>query len=181
MTIQEFLLRMLIFVQPSIPSVLAVLLITMMVAAVLFVRAGGLWTDQKGFRWLGIFYELGVRDRLCLACSWLRLTFLLVLLVRFKTLDALSFFLFFVPALLCVLMTRKVKKIPGKLLWLAAEAVALLSSNLVCGFYHDMQGGIGFVSIYVLMALFTSLLGVYLFLMDLSDISEGRSAAIHEQ
>lgn len=180
MTIQEFLLRMLIFVQPSIPAVLAVLLVTMVVAAVLLVRVRGLWADQKRFRWLGIFYELGARDRLCLACSWLRLMFLLVLLVRFKKLDALSFLLFFVPALVCMLTTKKVKKIPSKLLWLAAETVALLSSNLVCGFYHDMQGGIGFVSIYVLMALFTSLLGIYLFLMDLSDISEGRSAGIHE-
>lgn len=180
MTIQEFLLRMLIFVQPSIPAVLAVLLVTMVVAAVLLVRVRGLWADQKRFRWLGIFYELGTRDRLCLACSWLRLMFLLVLLVQFKKLDALSFLLFLVPALVCVLTTGKGKKIPSKLLWLAAEMVALLSSNLVCGFYHDMQGGIGFVSIYVLMALFTSLFGIYLFLMDLSDISEGRSAGIHE-
>lgn len=180
MTMQEFILRMLAAVQPVLPAVLAVLLITMVVAAVLLVQAKGLWVDQKRFRWLGIFYELSAGDRVCLACSWLRLMILLALLARFQKLDVISCILFLVPALLCALTTKELKKIPGKLLWLAAEIVALVSSNLVCGFYHDVQSSVGFIAIYVFMALFTALLGIYLFLMDLSDISEGRRAHIHE-
>lgn len=180
MTVREFLLRMLVAVQPVLPSVLAVLLITIAAAAVLLVQAKNLWINQKQFRWLGIFYELSAGDRVCLACSWLRLMLLLALLVQFRKLDVIGCVLFLVPALLCVLTTKKLKKIPSKLLWLAAEIVALLSSNLVCGFYHDVQAYAGYIAIYVFMALFTALLGIYLFLMDLSDISEGRSAHIHE-
>lgn len=180
MTMQEFFLRALISVQPYLPSVLAVLLITIAVAAVLLVRVKDLWADQKQFRWLGIFYELRAGDRVCLTCSWLRLMLLLALLVQFRKLDVTGCILFLAPALLCVLTTKELKKIPGKLLWLAAEIIALVSSNLVCGFYHDVQSKVGFIVIYVFMALFTSLLGIYLFLMDLSDISEGRRAHIHE-
>lgn len=171
---------MLISVQPVLPSALAVLLITTVAAAVLLVQARDLWTHQKRFRWLGIFYELSAGDRVCLACAWLRLLLLLALLVQFRKLDVVRCILFFVPSLLCVLMTKNAKKIPGKLLWLAAEAIALVSSNLVCGFYRDVQSNVWFIVIYVFMALFTSLLGIYLFLMDLSDISEGRRAHIHE-
>lgn len=180
MTMHEFLLRMLVAIQPALPSVLAVLLITMAVAAVLLVQAKGFWVDQKRFRWLGVFYELEAEDRVCLACSWLRLLLLLTFLVQFQKLDAIRCILFLVPSLLCVLMTKTLKKIPGKFLWFVLEIVALVTTNLVCGFYHDVQSSAGFLVVYVLMALFTALLGIYLFLMDLSDISEGRRAHIHE-
>lgn len=180
MTTQEFLLRMLVTIQPVLPAVLAVLLITMAAAAMLLIQANGLWVNQKRFRWLGVFYELSAGDRVCLTCSWLKLLMLLTLLARFQKLDMVSCILFFVPALLSALTVRDLKKIPGKLLWLVAEVVAMLSANLVCGFYHDIQSSVGFIAIYVFMALFTALLGIYLFLMDLSDISEGRRAHIHD-
>jgi len=171
---------MLVAVQPVLPVVLGILLVTMVTAAVLLIQVRGLWVNQKRFRWLGIFYELGAGDRVCLACAWLRLMTLLALLVQFQKLNVISCILFLVPALLGTVTMRELKKIPGKVLWLGAQVVALLSANLVCGFYHDVQSSVGFITVYVFMALFTALLGVYLFLMDLSDISEGRRAHIHE-
>lgn len=180
MTIQEFLLRMLAAIQPVLPAVLGILLVTMIVTAVLFVQVKGLWVDQKRFRWLGVFYGLDTRGLICLSCSWLKLMLLLALLVQFQKLDVSRCILFLIPALLYIMAAAGGRKVFGKLLWLAAEVVALVSTNLVCGFYHDVQRSAVFIAIYVFMALFTALLGIYLFLMELSDISEGRSANIHE-
>lgn len=180
MTIQEFLLRSLAAIQPVLPAVLGILLVTMIVAAVLLMQVKGLWVNQKRFRWLGVFYGLDTRGVVCLSCSWLKLMLLLALLLQFQKLDVSRYIMFLVPALIHIITASEIKRLPGKLLWLAAEVVALVSTNLVCGFYHDVQKSVMLIAVYAFMALFTALLGIYLFLMELSDISEGRSANIHE-
>lgn len=180
MTVREFLLRMLVAVQPVLPVALAVLAVTLAAAAGILVRAEGLWVDQKRFRWLGVFYALDGGDRVRLACAWLKLALLPGLLARFQRPDAVGGMVFLLPALLGVLMTKERGKLPGNLLWLAVETAALVSCGLVCGFYREVHSGAGVIVLYVLMALFTALLGVYLFLVELSDISRGRRAHIHE-
>ena len=59
---------------------------------------------------------------------------------------------------------------------MSVEFAGLLSCGLICGYIRDMQAGLRYYLIYIAMALFTALFGLYIFLTELDDISNGRSA-----
>lgn len=181
MTLHEFLLRVLVVLQPVIPAVIAAAAVTLLAVVITAIGVHGLWIDQRKFRWLGIFYGLSTSDCLHLACAWIELVLLAVFLISFRKLTAADYLLFLIPGGLYALQFKSLKKIPVRLLWLALEFVGLLSANLVCGYYHDMHGGLGFALVYVIMAVFMMLFGCYLFLTELSDISEGRSPVIEDE
>lgn len=176
MTIQEILLRSLQGLQPLLPAVMAVVVLTMLALAACAVLARGLWVDQRRFRWLGLFYSLRERDCVRLACVWVKLLLLEGFLVLFRKLDLSAYLMLLLPGLLYGVRLDSLKGVPGRLVWLGLELMALLFTNLVCGFYRDMGGGLGFLVLYICMALFTALFGVYLFFQELNDISEGRRA-----
>lgn len=171
---------MLISVQPVLPAVLAVVVLTLAVFFVLFFQSNHLWVNQKRFRWVGIFFELTKAEAVRLACLWLKLALLIVYLIMFEPLTMTGYLLIVVPGLIHALWPKNIKKIPSRLLWLVVEMIGLISANLVCGFYQDTNAGAAMLVIYIFMSLFIALFGCYLFLTELNEISEGRSVQIHE-
>lgn len=180
MSVKEFLLRMLVSVEPLLPAVVAVVVVSLLAVAALALCTRGLWVNQKRIRWLGLFFDLGHADCVCLACGWLKFLFLLAFLIFFQKLSILGYIFFAAPGLICALHPGSAKRIPSRLVWLVLELAALLFTNLVCGFYRDVGGGVGFLVIYICMALFTALLGFYIFLMEINDISVGRKAKAND-
>ena len=176
MSIEELLVRVLAQVQPLVPYMLVVTAATVAVLAILLVLSRGLWVDQKRFRWLGLFVDLKTGESVCLACAWIKLLMLLCLLAVFQKLSVAHYLLFLLPGILYALWPRRPARMPGKLIWLALEFAALLSCGLICGYVRDIEAGVKYQVIYGIMALFTAVFGVYLFLIELDDISSGRSA-----
>jgi len=181
MTLQELLLRMLVPLQPVIPILLAVLGISMAVCMLLAVESSGLWVNSRHFRWLGVLFGLNRWECVRLGCSWLKLLFTLVSLLFFSRPSAVIYIFVLVSGLLYTLDGKAPHRFMGRLLWLALEMAGLVATNLICGFYRDMNGGMWFLLIYVVMALFMMLFGLYLFLTEIGDISEGRSAVRYEE
>lgn len=176
MTAQEIFLRVLAQIQPFLPYMLAAAALTAAALPVLLRLGRGLWVDQKRFRWMSLFLGLRTGECLRLACAWIKLLLLLAFLIGFQKLGVPHYMMLAVPGVLYAVSHRSPLQIPGRLFWLALELVALLSCNLICGYIHDMEAGIGFWLVYILMAIFTALFGGYLFLTELNDISAGRSA-----
>ena len=181
MTLREFLLRMVVFVQPVLPAVLAVLVISTAVVLLLAFVSRNLWLDQKRFRWLGLFFDLSILDCLRLACSWLKLVLITIFLIAFRSLTALDILVVLVPGVLGALRFHSLRQTIGNLLWLAVEFAALISTNLVCGFIHTFNSGISMMAVYVCMALFTVLLAGFLFLTEIGDLSERRQPYVIEE
>ena len=133
MTFEEFLLRMLAFVQPVLPAVFSVVLVTTVATGILALLARNLWIDQKRFRWLGLFMDMSVLDCVRMACSWLKLVLIVVYLVFFRSLTAVDLLLFLVPGIIAAVRFHNFRHTIGNILWLVVEFAALFSTNLVCG------------------------------------------------
>jgi len=181
MTLQEFLVRMLVFVRPLLPIALAVLAVT--TAAVLFLAAvsRNMNVEQKRFRWLGIFFDLPVVDCIRLACAWLKLVLVVVYLAAFRSFIEADIILFLIPGILGAIRFHNIRSTIGNLMWLVVEFAALTSTNLVCSFIHTFNSGIGMMAVYVCMAVFTALLALFLFLSELGEISERRQPYVIEE
>lgn len=175
MSLTELAVRVMAYAQPLIPYMLVVALATAAVLPVLLFLGRGVWVDRGRFRWMGLFLGLGRWDCLRLGCAWIKLLVLLSLLASFQKLGMAQCLLFLVPGFVQCLSGRELSRIPGRLVWLAMELVALLSCNMVCGYIRDVSAGTLYYVIYIFMALFAALFGVYLFLTELNDISAGRS------
>lgn len=175
MSLTELAVRVMAYAQPLIPYMLVVALATAAVLPVLLFLGRGVWVDRGRFRWMGLFLGLGRWDCLRLGCAWIKLLVLLSLLASFQKLGMAQCLLFLVPGLVQCLSGRELSRIPGRIVWLAMELVALLSCNMVCGYIRDVSAGTLYYVIYIFMALFAALFGVYLFLTELNDISAGRS------
>ena len=181
MKLREFLVRMLVFIQPLLPIALAVLVLTTLAVLCLAAFAKKLNLDQKRFRWLGLFYNLSLLDCIRVACSWLKFAMIIVYLVAFKSLTSADLMLVLLPGIAGAIRFHSTKKTVSNILWLVVESAAFISTNLVCGFIHTFNSGLGMLVIYVCMAIFTVLLAVFLFLTELGEISERRLAYAVEE
>lgn len=165
---------MLVFIQPLLPIALTVLGLTTVAVLILAVISKKMKVDQKRFRWLGLFFNLSILDCLRIACSWIKLVLIAVYLVAFKSLVAGDIILILIPGIMGAIRFHSVRSTVSNILWLVVEFAALISTNLVCGFIHTFNSGIGMMAVYFCMAVFTVLLAVFLFLTELGDISERR-------
>ena len=180
MSAQEFLVHVMAKMQPLLPYMLVVVAATGAVLPALLLLSRGLWVDLKRFRFLGLFFSLNTGECICLACAWTKLIILLSILIAFQKPDAPRYLLFLAPAVLYAVWPRRITHLPGRVLWQALESAALISCGLICGYIHDMQAGLRYRAIYAAMALFTALFGIYLFLVELDDISAGRKADLEQ-
>ena len=128
--------------------------------------------------WAGLFYKLGGYGSFRLSLSWVKLLLLLIYLIMFEELSAQEYVLFLFPALLFALDPMYLKAIPGRIFWLVMEVIGLFTSQIVCTYIHDMRPGRIFTLIYIAMAMFLALLGIYVFLCEVAEISEERRAHV---
>lgn len=170
----EAALRVLVQVEPLLPLLLIVAVPTLIALPVLLLASRGLWVDRRAFHWLGLFLGLKGWDCVRLAGAWVKLLLLLAYLIFFQKLSAANYLLVLIPGIVYCGSARDLARIPGRLVWFFLELVALMSCNLLCGYIRDVNGAALVVAAYVLMAAFTALFGVYLFLTELNDISAGR-------
>lgn len=174
MSAEELLIRTMAQVFPLLPYMLVVAISSAIVLPVLLILSRGLWADQRRFRFLSLFFALSARESICLACVWIKLLLLVSFLVSFQKLDVPQYLLFFLPGAIYVLWTRRKTRLLGRALWLVLESAALMSCSLICGYIQYVHAGLHFIVVYVIMAVFTALFGVNLFLLELDDISAGR-------
>lgn len=170
----EAALRVLVQVEPLLPLLLIVAVPTLIALPVLLLASRGLWVDRRAFHWLGLFLGLKGWDCVRLSGAWVKLLLLLAYLAAFQKLSAAHYLLFLIAGLAYCLSPRDLARIPGRVLWLLLELVALVSCNLLCGYIREVNGAALIVAAYALMAAFTALFGAYLFLTELNDISAGR-------
>ncbi len=175
-TAKEILLRVLAQVQPFLPYMAAVAAVTVAALPVLLHSGRDVWVDDKHFGWMSFFMGLSFGDCLRCACALIKLVLLLSYLVGFRKLGVLHYFMLAVPGVIYAVSLKSPLRIPGRLLWLVLEAAALTITNVICGYIRDMGAGVLFWLLYILMAVFTALFGVYIFLTEVDDISAGRSA-----
>lgn len=177
----ELLLRVLARAEPLLPYLLAAAVLTALPLPLFLVFGRSTWVDRRRFGWAGLLLGLDRWSCLRLACAWSKLLLLIGFLTIFHKMELEHYLLFLIPGVLECLSLQDVLRIPGRLIWLALETVVLFSCNMVCGYIHDTTAQDLLYVLYACMALFTALFGIYLFLTELNDISEGRSASLDDE
>ncbi len=180
MSTREFLMRVLLGLSPMLPALVTAVVITLLASVILTVICRRTWVYDKGFPISGLFFGLTGRGSLRLACAWLKLIFLVTFIVGFKKLNILGYGMFGLTGVIEALCAPAFIRKLGGMFWLVLQTAGLLSVNLICGYILDMDGGWIFYLVYGAMGLFLTLFGIYLFLLEVNDISDGRHADAEE-
>lgn len=174
MSATEYFLRLLAALRPLLPGAIATVVCTVAAALLLFFTGRSAWVQHKGFSLPSLFFSLNGLGILRISCSWIKLIFILTYLVSFRKLVLIQYVLLAVTGLLFALCSGSVKGIASGILWTVLQIMGTLCASLVCGYIRDTAPGLTFLLIYLAMALFLALLGMYLFLLDIISVSENR-------
>ena len=180
MNIIEISLRVTAALRPMIPGLLTAVAATLAVLTVLMIFTRNVWVRDRRFHITGLFFGLSRAGSLKLACSWLKLIFVIVFIVGFQMLTLLQYMMLLIPGLLGALSGKGLGKGLGDLMWLALQLMGLVSTNLICGYIHEMAGGFAFILLYIVMGAFLSLFSIYLFLNEINTISASREVSAEE-
>lgn len=180
MNLEEYLLRILIALQPMVPSMVAVVLVTCFVLPVALYLAKGLWVDQVNFTWFGIFYGLQWKDCVRLSSCWIKMIVMIVFVVQFQKLTLIHYVCFLAVGVLYALDFKAPLRTVGHLFWVAVEVIAVATVNIICGYILDVNAGLVFILMYVLLGMFVALFAVYSFITEVNEISSGRRANLEK-
>ena len=158
---------------------IAVALLTIVLAVFLSLRCRNVWFNKKNFKWMGLFYSLSAFDSVRIASAWIKLCLVVIFLCRFKPLALPEYFMLAIVGLLTIADIKHPGTIITGFFAILIQIIGLISANVVCSYIIDLQPGFMFMFAYILMAIFLSLYGVYMFLTELNNISKGRS--FHER
>ena len=179
--IWETILRTLYLLEPLVPAVLIAAGLTAVVMVLLVLPCSRFWPDdRRGNRWLGLFF--GLRGWACvrLACAWLRFCLGIVLLLPIVRLTAQHYVLYAVP-MLVGLWGGAPGRWVGRLLGDAALFAGVLLTDLLFSYWQGVGGSFVILSLYVVLCLFVLLFNIYLFLLELENISGDRKVRQHPE
>ena len=172
--IWETILRMLYLLEPLVPAVLITAGLTAAMMLLLVLPCSRFWPDdRRGNRWLGLFFGLHGWDYVRLACVWLRFCLCVTLLLPFLRLTAQHYVLYAVP-MVVGLWGGAPGRWVGRLLGDAALFAGVLLTELLFSYWQGVGGSFAVLSLYVVLSLFVLLFNIYLFLLELENISGDR-------
>lgn len=157
-----------------LPGIVTMGVVTVAAVIVLAILSTFGWVDSKSFVFAGLFFGLKRRGILQLACSWLKLIFVLVFLVAFQKMDLTQYMMLIIPGIVLALTLRRME-IVTSLIWLLLQVASMFSVNSVCGYLRDMHPSKAFILVYVALALFLAMFSIYLFFTEIDMISENRN------
>lgn len=181
LTILDFILEVFASMREVLMPFCIVLGATAVAVLIVGPLCGRTWVNKKSFRWIGALYHLGAGGVIRLGCAWIKLVLLITFLIRFQELDGKDYLMFLIPGLIYALDFGNAKKIPGRLFWLVIELVGLFTASIVSGYIHDMHPEIIFTFIYIAIAIFMGLFGIYIFMGELDELSSVRKAPIEAE
>ncbi|WP_317855577.1 hypothetical protein [Chakrabartyella piscis] len=178
MGVQEYILRLMVALQPMLVCIIAVVIITCLCLPILVVKSRGLWFDKANFKFLSLFYKMSFYDCVRLASASVRCIMVVVFVIQFAKLQAIHLVCFGMVAVLYAFDKREMTRTLSNIIWIVVQLVSLLSLNVVCGYILDMSTGVAFVAVYVVLGIFVTLFAIYLFITEINEVSMGRRARI---
>ncbi len=160
--------------KPMLPGLITAMILTMIALVVLTVAARDAWVTEWRFHITGLFFGLSGWGCLKLACSWLKLIFVIFFIIAFGQLNLLQYMMVIIPGITGAVAGRSLARGAGDFIWLFLQLAGLVSANIVCGFIREMAGGAPFVMLYIAMGAFLILFSLYLFLNEINAISCAR-------
>ena len=176
--IWETILRVLYLLKPLVPTVLIVAALTMAALLLLVLPCGRFWINKRSASWLGMFFCLRGRGCVHLACVWLRFCLCIALLIPLSQITAQHCLLLVVPMVTELLADTSLKHLVGRILGDIALLAGVLLANLLFGYMQGSGGDIVPSSLYVVLCIFVLLFNIYLFLLEIENISENRSGSL---
>jgi hypothetical protein len=121
-------------------------------------------------KFFGIFYGLGTRDHLWMSASFLRLAFIVAVVVFTVRMELMHLVLYAAAAAACVTLVCGLKSSVVELVNSAAVYAALMTLNIIYGYYNDVDGSPHLMAIYCLLGLFVFLYTLYFFIRGIGDL-----------
>jgi hypothetical protein len=168
------LTRVLIITGSLARPVYTVIIATIAVAVILIPLCRRTWLNKASFSWLGVFCYQPDAGYVRIACAWIKLIILIVLLTWNRVLGLTDYLMLILPGLLYAALSKSPTAFVGKFAWTALETVGLFAANILCGYIIEMNPEIGYTIIYVMLSVFIGIFGVYLFLRELHAVSTER-------
>jgi len=185
MSFNGVILQVITKVEPLVPVMLFCAGVTLVLMLILYFLSGNVWMDDKRFKVLGVFFGLSRYDCYRLALSWIRLLMTLFFVVAFRNLKletnlrqvirSPQFVAYLLIGVLYALDIKRPVRIPKNICWFLVISCGLFATSIVCGYMQTLAGfNLGVFIVYVFMGMFMILFALYLFLMEMDEVSKDR-------
>ncbi|MDR2108418.1 MAG: hypothetical protein LBP28_03020 [Coriobacteriales bacterium] len=130
---------------------------------------------QKRLRFLGLFYNLTVREQLWLASGLVRVLFVAAIMFFWVPLAPSHISFYIALFVLSNALYLKLRRFFLDLLNAAVIFIAMVVSNLVSGYYWDVSGDVMLGSVCMLLALFVTMYVAYFYFKDACEMLENKA------
>ncbi len=162
------------------PQVLMMVALTVIMLLFLSLMSRNLSFESHRFGWLSLFYKMNGYTYFRLSCAWLRLVYLISILVLFRPLEPIHYVMYIMIGLLYLLDIKAPHRIMSNLLNLTLELIGVIATNVLCGYMIEVFMDFQYLAIYILISVFFGCFGIYVFLLQLIHISDEREVDKNE-
>jgi len=155
--------------------------ISVVMLIVLRVLTRRMWISDRRFRTCGVLYALDPLSAVCLCCSWVQMVTAIQMLVLMKEISPVVIGYYLIPSLVFVFLTRPVKGIPVRFLWMFLQLAGLVAVTLIKGYVADTHSSPVMLGLFYVMAVIVGLFSVYLFFLHVSFVSENKRLRLKQE
>lgn len=185
MKLMSVLIQLVTKIEPLVVPMLFCMGVTAVVVTIMYLSAKNVWVDEQRFRLLGVFFGLDAYDIYRLSLSWVRFLLTVFFVVAFRYLELQTdlrqvirspqFCMYTIIGLLYVADYRRPKLILKNLAWFLVISCGLFATSIMSGYMQSLaKPGIGVILIYICMGIFMCLFSLYLFLLEIDEVSRDR-------
>lgn len=176
MSFSDGLARVFTYIAPLAPYTVRVVAVTLLVFCVFLLLGRQCWIGKRSFKYLGIFYEIGIWEAVRLSLSWIRFVLTLAFVFSYKELETVHYVLYLMIGILFLPEFKEPLHFLTNIFWLALETIGVFTVSILSGYLSSLyQVGFWLSFVYWLIAVFVALFSLYLFLAEMEGISSGRS------
>ncbi|MFI3227448.1 MAG: hypothetical protein R3Y09_08555 [Clostridia bacterium] len=173
---KEFLLRLMITLEPMVICIIAVVAVTCVFLPILIIKSRGLWVNSKNFRFLSLFYHLRFYDAIRLGSAFVKLILMMVFIIQFKALEEIHYICFIFVSILYAFDVKALFRTIANVFWCTLQIVAIFSLNIICSYILQINAKPEFLIVYIVLGIFVVLFAIYSFITEINEVSMGRRA-----
>jgi hypothetical protein len=127
------------------------------------------WTKRR-MKFFGIFYGLNARDHIWLSSGFLRLVYVVAIVLFAVQLEYVHMLFYMITTIVCVVFAKGVKLSIVELVNSVAIYAALMAAGIIFGYYTDVSGNPYLFAAYWLLGAFAALYTLYFYIRGIGDL-----------
>ncbi len=180
MSFNEMFTLILYLMRPLVPYIIVLLAVTVLMFTLILYLGRNLWTDNKHFKTIGIFFHLTPTLAVKMGCAWLKLCLLFIYVFGFRPLDLIHYIAFGVLCIFTIIINKNIMEMVNQALSVSIQFAGIVASNILFSYIVQFDVSVSYVVAYAIIGILVLLYSLYVFISEIEYISNERRVKFEE-